>query len=566
MTLRARVVRSVTIAAILTSAITRALAAQVVTGTVSDSATRRPIAGAVVTLADSGGTPLGRNITNERGEYRVAYSGSARSMRVVRIGFQPRELRLGDSADLQRPLDTTMAPFITTLAAVRVIEKSSCPRTNDRAAAFAFWDQARAGLLNAVVAREANPMSVHRLYFQSTLSAENDSIRRFVVSEDSTRSAETSFSSVRSARDLVQRGFAGDTNVIGYMFGPDADVLLDDAFAEGYCFRLAEPSKTRPGQVGLAFAPATFKRGRVDIVGTLWIDTMTRALHDVEFGYVGMRDVAQRFHPGGTISFAESGNGATFIARWSLRLPGNAPDSVFTPANCPWSCIRTRDHFYPTENGAEVSHAVWGDGRRWDARLGSVSMRMITPAGRPAVGTVVRLNDTPYQGTADSSGAMMIHDLLPGPYALRVRDSRVAELGFLIPVPLTFIAARDSVVRLTFSVPTAEDYAASQCRLNRHWATADSTYIFGRVLDRDNKPVARVRVTYALQSDKAGWSWSKETFTTGDDGTFQFCSAAFTPGRTLQVRASRPGYPNSDVAEKVMSNMTTVRIRIDTLP
>lgn len=564
MNLRARIVRSATIAAILASTITGALAAQVVRGTVSDSASRLPISGAVVMLLDSAGTVLGRNITSERGEYRVAYARVAKSLRVVRIGFQPRELSFAESADPARSLDITMVPFTTTLAAVRVTDKSNCPRRADRAAAFAFWDQARAGLLNTVVAREANPMSVHRLYFQSAHNPEIESIKGFVVYEDSARSTEISFSSLRPASDLVRLGFRGDTNVIGFMFGPDADVLLDDAFAEGYCFRLAEPSKARPNQVGLAFAPADLKRGRVDIDGTLWIDTAARALRDVDFGYVGMDPVAEQFHPGGMISFAVSANGVAFIDRWSLRLFGNAPYAMYTP-NCRAEC-RMHDNFYPMENGAEVSHAVWPDGQRWDARLGTVSIRTLTTAGRPAVGAVVQLHDTHYRGTADSSGTVLIHDLLPGPYALRIRDPRIEELGFLLPTPVTFVAARDSVVRLTLDVPTAEDYVASQCRKNGRWRTTDSTYLFGRVVDPDSKPVEGVRVSYALQMNNAEWSWGKETFRTRADGLFQFCSTTLTPGRILLVRASRSGHPNADLTHTTTSNMTIVPIRVDARP
>jgi hypothetical protein len=563
MMLRARAVRRVMITAILTSAITRALAAQVVTGTVSDGTTGQPIPGAVMTVLDTTRKVLAQDITNERGQFRVAYSGRAQSLRVTRIGFLPRELPFAGAANPERGLDVTMTPFKTTLAAVRITEQANCPSSSDRSAAFAYWDQARAGLLNTVVARKSHPMAVHRLYFQRALSARNDSITSFVVFEDSSKTAETSFSTVRTAHDLVRLGFSADTNIVGYMFGPDADVLLDDAFANGYCFRLAPPLKTRPNQVGLAFGPADFKSGRVDIAGTLWVDTAARALHDVEFRYIGMREIVRQFQPGGTISFATSANGVTFINRWSLRLFGNAPDTIFVPGTCRGACFRTRDNLYPTENGAEVSHAVWRDGRRWDAPLGSVSIRAIASAERPSAGTVVQLGGTQYHGTTDSSGTVLIRDLLPGPYSLRVHDKRVETLGFLLPTPTSFAAARDSAVRLRLTVPTVEDYAADQCRKRRQWRSTDSTYIVGRVFDPDNRPVAGVLVSYALQMEKAAWSWGKESFTTGDDGMFQFCGATFTQGQPLLLRVSRSGSRDADVTHKTTGNMTIVRIRID---
>ena len=67
--------------------------AQELRGVVRDSATQRPIAGAVLVLMDSSGTTLGRNITNDRGIYRISLSPRIRRMQVLHIGYRPRNLR-----------------------------------------------------------------------------------------------------------------------------------------------------------------------------------------------------------------------------------------------------------------------------------------------------------------------------------------------------------------------------------------------------------------------------------------------------------------------------------------
>lgn len=556
-----RIRRSATIAAVLISTISGALAAQVVRGTVSDSASRLPVSGAVITLADSAGTVLGRNISNERGQYRVAYTGAARSLRVVRIGFQPRELQIAESPTLDGALDVIMAPFKTTLAAIHVRAQSNCPRRNDREAAFEFWDQARAGLLNTVVARESDSMAVDRLYFQRAFNGDNETVGRFIVARDTSRSA-TSFEAAHSARDFVRKGFAGDTEVVGLVFGPDADVLLDDAFAQGYCFRLAGPMKSRPHQVGLAFSPADYRRGRVDIDGTLWIDTSARVLRDVEYRYLGLDPLTDKFHPGGEISFATSANGIVFIDRWYLRLFSNAIDGEHG-FNCGKECLR---FYYPTENGAEVSHVSWPDGRRWDAPLGTVRIRAQTSAGKPAVAAVVQLNDTHYRGSADSTGTIVIRDLLPGPYAPKLRDERIVELGFLLPTQVTFTAIRDTVVDLTVEAPTAEEYVTRQCKKSSQWEMRDSTFVFGRVVDRDGKPVAGARVTYALKLLTGQWAFSKESFKTGTDGLFETCSSVFTHGRTVLVRVARSGHENVEVVRTITNSLTVVRVDVDSRP
>src|ERR1019366_1147504 len=103
-----RLLRSPTIAALLVSTLATPLAAQSFHGAVSDSASHQPVSGAVVMLLDSSGATLGRNITNERGQYRVSFVRVARSMRVVRIGFLPRDIPVVDSPDRDRSLDVTM--------------------------------------------------------------------------------------------------------------------------------------------------------------------------------------------------------------------------------------------------------------------------------------------------------------------------------------------------------------------------------------------------------------------------------------------------------------------------
>jgi hypothetical protein len=66
--------------------------------------------------------------------------------------------------------------------------------------------------------------------------------------------------------------------------------------------------------------------------------------------------------------------------------------------------------------------------------------------------------------------------------------------------------------------------------------------------------------------NNAAWSWGKETFRTGADGLFRFCSTTLTPGRILLVRASRSGHPNADLTHTTTSNMTIVPIRVDARP
>src|SRR5579884_637084 len=117
--------------------------AQELRGTVRDSTSGHGIPGAAVLLQSADGRTVGRNITNERGEYRVALAAGATRVRVLRLGFRPRELAIPAAVDGVAHLDVTMLAIPTTLDAVQVSANASCPRRSDEAAAFALLEQAR---------------------------------------------------------------------------------------------------------------------------------------------------------------------------------------------------------------------------------------------------------------------------------------------------------------------------------------------------------------------------------------------------------------------------------------
>src|SRR5471032_698648 len=106
----------------------------------------------------------------------------------------------------------------------------------------------------------------------------------------------------------------------------------------------------------------------------------------------------------------------------------------------------------------------------------------------------------------------------------------------------------------------------SLCQQHRQWTVNDSTAVFGRVVDLDDKPIADVRISFALLLSNRDWGVSKESYKTGTDGLFQYCSSALLPGRTLRVRVMRAGNPNLDVMRAITSNLTILPIRVDARP
>jgi hypothetical protein len=532
--------------------------AQGLAGTVRDSVSQLPIPGVVVVVLDSAGATVARALANERGEYRVVRRDASRTVRFVRIGFMPREVPLPPATGALTRLDIAMLAIPSMIQAVHVLANSRCRPRKDRADALGLWEQARAGLLATIVAREENPAKVVRLGFYRVMDGNSDRIERMRVEQDSADATGRTYVAAQEAADFVRFGFSTDSLASATYFGPDADVLLSDAFAGGYCFQLADRVRSRPNQVGLRFLPADHRKGRVDIDGTLWIDSVARALVDVEYRYLNVETGAVRFGPGGYTSFRSMKNGVVMIDRWWIRVVSASQD---TTIDVKFGGVRFRDWLYAEEDGGELARAVWPDGLEWKASLGALRLRAIKKDGKPAVGTVIGLVATHYYGTADANGIVEIKELLPGPYTVRVIDPRIAELGVGLPTALKFVASRDTTAVATLTVPTAESMIADRCVANHQWMAGDSLFTMGRVVTPDGKAVSDVKVSFSVAAaDSSGKRIVNPVyFATGTDGMFEFCHP-FPPYTRVRFSASRRGVVLGEAEGEFTSNLLVVRM------
>jgi len=542
----------------------RATIAQELRGTVRDSASRQGVPGAVLMLMNAGGVVLGRNITNERGEYRVALTDGMIRVRFVRIGYQPRELPIPAAADQAVRLDVNMTAIPAFLAPVQVTVNPKCPRRADRDAAFALYEQARAGLLATVVARETNPADLVRLRYERVRDGPtlDDRILHQQVKLDSAARVTTAFEAAHSARDFVRAGFVEVSGDTGAFYGPDADALLDDAFAAGYCFRIADPARSRPHEVGLAFAPADHRTGRMDIEGVLWIDTVARALRTIDYRYLGLDARTTRaVHPGGDVSFAEMPNGAVLIDRWSIRMPQVVPDSLG----------RHRGAFVPyavtvREVGGEIARANWPDGTSWVGPLGAVWLRVLDREGQPLPDVAVRLSGTDYHAVTDSLGKVEIRYVLPGPYSVAVIDSSLAKLDVVFGAPNRLVVRRDTVTRATVTAPTVDEFTADRCgsaaRLHAasNAATGDDAWLLALIVDDGGKPITDANWELRSQSG-ASWPVVASGRGTGHKDVEQYCWPTKV-GDALLVRLWRDGQPPTVVSYEVARRTSLLRVEL----
>jgi hypothetical protein len=522
--------------------------AQVVRGTVTDSVLKQPIPGVVVAVQNAGGTSLARGITNERGEFRLARSSEAKDLWLVRIGYRPRRLALPDG---DAPMNVSMTAIPALLEQVEVRAASNCPRRNDRLAALSLLQQARAGLLATIVAREAKPASMVRLSYVREMDGNSDRILKQEVRVDSAGELRKSFNAVRSAQDFVRLGFVIGGGSEATFLGPDAEVLLADEFSAGYCFHIADHEKDRPTEVGLAFVSASRQNGRVDIDGVLWVDTIARSLRDIAFKYSGVPRRFGAIEPRGNVHFREMPNGVVFIDRWSLTLPVATADTIYGNDNR--ESVRVRYH--ARQSGGEVANGSWPDGLVWGASLGTLRALVLDYKNNPARGVTVRLADTDYLASPNASGIIEIPQLLPGPYSVLVIDSTLSRLGISIPTSLRFEAARDSLVERSFTMPRDEEFVRDGCLSHATDATA-IVRIHAVTATGDDAPDVNVRIT---RDHGITWQVVTENGRTNEQGLFVSC-LRFSQDDPFEVHIWRDGEKPVLAMPRVAGKLTEIKL------
>ena len=531
-------------------------------GTVRDSVSGGPIPGAVVMLQDSAGQTLARTVTDEHGAYAVLAPASTRAIRLLRLGFRPRQVSLPVTMRASDTLAIAMVPVPTMLEPTVSSANATCPHSRTREAAFGLLEQARAALLSIVVARETNPARLVLLKYTRTYDRYNGRITNQDVRIDSLAAATTSFVAPRSAVDVGRFGFTRDSGTTTLFMGVDADVLLDPHFAETYCVDLHEPDRERAGQVGLEFSAAHGRPGRVDIEGTLWIDTLARSLKDIEYRYVGVDRAAHPKRPDGQTYFHEMANGVVLVDRWWLRSPVMWSSGASETAEVdPSGSLRPglpRPRIDIVETGGVLANATWPQGVSWHAALGTLRVRGMNQSGELEPDTKAHLLGTDYFGVSDSTGSFEIPSLVPGPYALTIIDPALARIGAEIPTTFQFVEAGDSTIEQSLRLPTVKEYVAQRCRAARHFDESASVYLFGRLTTRDGKPVDDAEISVLRVLEPGNSHAIQSRMRTDAGGYFQFCDADLDDGDAVMLRAKAGKRTVMDRQLKVVAGVNVI--------
>lgn len=511
--------------------------AQVVTGSVVDSTSRQPIPGAVVQLLGANGEEYGRGLSDARGAFVVRVRGDVRRVRIVRIGFSPRLLDVSIAAaePAARALgDIAMRRIPAFLDPVRVVAAQCRGRSNRGRSPIALIEQARAGLLTSVVTRDQNPATMRRLTYERLFEGDSRRPTEQIVRSDSSTQQTRSFRAAQDAGSFVESGFVQPLGDEQIFFAPDADVLLDDRFAAGYCFRVMPRDRDRPREIGLGFEPATRRAGRVDVEGALWIDTVARELRELSFRYVGLNRRIEALGPGGSVSFQTLPNGLVIVDRWSMYLIGEVPDTL---ASSRPGTVRLSARLVEVRNGGELAAARWSDGTEWRAALGTVTGSARWRDGRPASGATLALGDTPFRTVVTDAGQYSFEGLLPGSYTVFVDDSALLSIGLDMPTSQRVTTDRDST-RLELILPTRADVAGRHCPASGPFDPNNRTLFLGRALRTDRAPIEDAIWGVRLNTPE-GWVEVAKDGRTGSNGLMPYCTG-LRRGAELEVTVRTP--------------------------
>lgn len=397
-------------------------------GVVMDGPTRAPIRGAVVSLLDSGGNTTARGITDGNGAFTLARSAQAVKARIIRIGYRPIDVALPAQG---APLQVVMERIPPMLNAVHVTDNELCPGSADRGAAFQVWDQARAGLLATVVARELKPADARTLTYESRLAPNDERVQKQTKRVGTGRTSRP-FVASQTPVYFARHGYILEDTSMRIYNAPDADVLLDESFATTHCFHVQAADAEHQGQIGLAFNPAPGRDTVADVAGVIWIDAAVPQLRSLDFLYTALERAAMAMKTGGHIEFRTMPNGVAFVERWHLRLPAFEMLASARKASSPMQDLlrpptrRDRSDFRVheiIEAGGVVLNAKWDDGAEYRdtaAVIRGTVMQRRTNA--PVAHAIVTLVGTADSVLTDDTGQFAF-EVIPGKYGLSVADT-----------------------------------------------------------------------------------------------------------------------------------------------
>jgi protocatechuate 3,4-dioxygenase beta subunit len=447
------------------------VAAQQASVRVIDHATGRPLAGALISLRDPADRVLVRLLTDERGRAVVTAPAPGRyRIRADAIGYTGRNSDPLDLGAAIRPVDFALETLPFELEEVVVAGGPPVCRIDaEQGTAVArLWDEAKKALSATSLTRANQAILFEIAVFERRLDAGG----RIVDETRSQRSgpADRPFRAVDP--ELLRRdGYVQERSDGVWYHGPDADLLLSEAFLDDHCFRLARGTADT---IGLAFEPADH-RTLPDVRGTLWLLASTLEVSHLDFTFSAVDLPMEARGVGGRVEFAKTPAGGWYVTEWRIKMPVVA--AIKTPLS-----TRLVLRGYREAGGVARLLGATPAASRATTLVGHVFDSLTQ---RPLTGAAVSLQAGTYADTTDADGRYQIAVPGTGSYLVTIRHPRLVSLGIDSLLGSAWLA-RGVTDTVDAGIPSARGLQALLC--SRPDST--TTTVIGIVRDEAGRPLA----------------------------------------------------------------------------
>jgi len=316
------------------------LSGQTLRGTVA-TPQGAPVPGALFTLLDESGRPVGTTVTNARGEFWFETANGGRyALQVERIGqptFTGEPFTIDSEATLTLTLHVQSQP--AGLGDVRAAS-ARCGSGDLGGAVAAAWAHAAKALRIRLVAEQRGLLQVSGVRYMRLLDNAYR-VRQGIIDEEpfigpgmpfpllparrgcdsaAERSRPEAACPDKQAPAEAGPEFAAldSTGTLQYLV-PSPAVLLSEAFLGHHCLHELVTDPKDDQRLALRFRPLPGSE-QAGVAGTLWLDRSTADVELLEFEYRGAPGNSSR-EVRGLVDFATSPEGMPVVSRWWLRVP-----------------------------------------------------------------------------------------------------------------------------------------------------------------------------------------------------------------------------------------------------
>ncbi len=495
-------------------------AAQTVEVRVRDDSTGRAVPGAIVRLVGPDGQVARQGLTSEAGRVLLTAPGPGTwRLRVAAIGFRWTELdgvALEAGATVRREL--TVAKDVVRLPTLVATASSRCETTLEEGTlAAALWNDVQSAL--TAVDLSTGTETLRMTSWERTLGPDGQ-----IQAEADTRTRLTSGNPYVSLAPeaLAAGGFVQRLDDTVTYFGPDAALLLSDAFVRTHCFRAEVPEDRDDPLLGLGFEPVEGRRVP-DIEGVLWVDAESRELRHIEYRYVGLQGAARQARPGGRTAFSRLPDGRWIVSDWRIRTPILRQVTQTGIAGRREVVERLSGYH---EGGGRVERLAAAPptpmapavlvGRFWDST-----------ASAPLVGAMVRVAGVADTGFTDDRGELRLDVPAAGMRVVTVAHPKLGLVADRSVQNVTFVAGQES--RMELAVPGVAAFSGLFCGPGGMGAgVIGLAYRRGQAVEG-----LAVRATWLARVGSQSLQYRTATATAGARGLFTFCT--LPTGRLLRV-------------------------------